>query len=242
SLGRLGGAPANKPSSNGVVQPGGSTPVTRRKTRRSGRGRTERSRRSGQEKRGRRATARNGRPIPAAVLQKTHKAVRPLFRAGIGLDEFFSKAKHLTPPERPPIVHQAIILLEGFYAHLPLKRAMYAVDPLQGLRRLRQRLPLMKSDRPFHAEMISIFASVCDLHTNYVLPGPYKDAQAWLPFKIESYFDRGRRRYIVRHIAPGFPKSSFHRGDDILHWDVIPIDRALEMAGVGSGAIRHTGR
>jgi hypothetical protein len=220
--------------------------VARGKTRRSGRDRPERSRRSRQAKRCRGATARNGRPhrlIPTAVLQKTHKAVRPLFRAGIGLDQFFSKAKALTARERARIVDQAMMLLEDFYAHLPLKRAMYAVDPLQGLRRLRQRLPLIKNDRLFHAEMINIFASVCDLHTNYVLPAPYKDAQAWLPFKIESYFDRGRRRYIVTHIAPGFAKSSFRRGVEILYWNGIPIARAVEMAGAQSGgnspAARH---
>ena len=163
--------------------------MARRKTRRSGRDRTERPRRSRRTKRGRGATARIARPrrlIPTAVLQKTHKAVRPLFRAGIGLDEFVSKAKALTARQRARIVDQAMMLLEGFYAHLPLKRAMYAVDPLQSLRRLRQRLPLIKRDRPFHAEMLNIFASVCDLHTNYVLPAPYNDAQAWLPFKLDS--------------------------------------------------------
>ncbi len=213
--------------------------MARRKTRRSGRDRGERPRRSRQAKRGRSATARNARPrrlIPTAVLQKTHKAVRPLFRAGIGVDQFVSQAKALTAQQRARIVDQAMMLLEGFYAHLPLKRAMYAVDPLQSLRRLRQRLPLMKSDRPFHAEMTSIFASVCDLHTNYVLPAPYNDAQAWLPFKIESYLDRGHRRYIVTKIAPGFAKSSFRKGVEILYWNGIPIARAVEMAGAQSGA------
>jgi hypothetical protein len=213
--------------------------VARRKTRRSGRDRGERPRRSRQAKRGRGTTARSARPrrlIPTAVLQKTHKAVRPLFRAGIGVDQFVSQAKALTAQQRARIVDQAMMLLEGFYAHLPLKRAMYAVDPLQSLRRLRQRLPLMKSDRPFHAEMTSIFASVCDLHTNYVLPAPYNDAQAWLPFKIESYLDRGHRRYIVTKIAPGFAKSSFRKGVEILYWNGIPIARAVEMAGAQSGA------
>jgi hypothetical protein len=83
--------------------------------------------------------------------------VRLLFKAGIRLDQFFSKAKALTARQRARIVDQAMMLLEGS----PLERAMYAVDPLQGLRRLRQRLPPMKSDRLFHAEMINIFASVC---------------------------------------------------------------------------------
>ena len=134
--------------------------MARRKTRRSGRNQAKRSRRSREAKRGRGATARNGRAnrlIPTAVLQKTHKAVRLLFKAGIRLDQFFSKAKALTARQRARIVDQAMMLLEGS----PLERAMYAVDPLQGLRRLRQRLPLMKSDRLFHAEMINIFASVC---------------------------------------------------------------------------------
>src|SRR5215831_13885206 len=98
SIDRLTGAAANKPSSNGVVQSGGNTPMARRKTRRS--------RRSRQTKRGRGATARNGRPrrlIPTAVLQKTHKAVRPLFRAGIGVDQFVSQAKALTARQRARI-------------------------------------------------------------------------------------------------------------------------------------------
>jgi Peptidase family S41 len=213
--------------------------MARRRKRRSGRDRTERSRQSRQAKRGRGATGRNRRPdrvIPTAVLQKIHKAVRPLFRAGIAVDQFVSKAKDLTARERAHIVDQAMMLLEGFYAHLPLKRAMYAVDPLQSLRRLRQRLPLIKSDGPFHAEMINIFASVCDLHTNYVLPAPYNDAQAWLPFKVESYSDHGCRKYIVTKIAPGFAKSSFRRGVEILYWNGIPIARAVEIAGAQSGA------
>src|SRR6478672_9876730 len=92
SVSRLRGAAAKEPSSNGGCSTG--REHARRQTRRSGRGRTERSWRSGQAKRGRRATARNGganRLIPTAVLQKTHKAVWLLFKAGIRLDQFFSK-------------------------------------------------------------------------------------------------------------------------------------------------------
>jgi C-terminal processing protease CtpA/Prc len=183
------------------------------------------------------------RLIPTPVVEKTHKAVQPFFRVGIGLDQFLSKAKELTPRERAVIVDQAIMLLESFYAHLPLKRAMYAVDPLQGLRRLRQRLPHIKGDRLFHTEMMNIFTSLYDQHTNYVLPAPYKDAQAWLPFKVESYFDRKRRKYIVSHVALGFAKSSFRKGVELLYWNGIPIARAVEMAGAQSGgnspAARH---
>ena len=59
--------------------------------------------------------------------------------------------------------------------------------PLQRLRLLRQRLLNFKSTASFHREMTSIFTSLRDLHTNYCLPAPFKDANAWLPFKIESY-------------------------------------------------------
>jgi hypothetical protein len=62
---------------------------------------------------------------------------------------------------------------QEFYVHLPLKRAMHACDPVQRLRLLRNRHSGM-SDRRFHDEMIDIVSSVRDLHTNYVLPRPYK--------------------------------------------------------------------
>ena len=40
------------------------------------------------------------------------------------------------------IVDTFVELIEGLYAHLPLKRAMYAIDPLQRLRLLRQRVAI----------------------------------------------------------------------------------------------------
>src|SRR6516165_9197565 len=174
------------------------------------------------------------RLIPTAVLQKTHKAVRPLFRAGIGLDQFFSKAKELTARERARIVDQAILLLEGFYAHLPLKRAMYAIDPLQRLRLLRHRLTQIKGDRQFHAEMTEILTSLHDLHTNYLLPAPFNYSYAWLPFKVEAYWDGNRRKYLVTRVADWFARGRFRKGVEILNWNGIPIERAVEMVGARS--------
>jgi hypothetical protein len=40
------------------------------------------------------------------------------------------------------IAEQAIVLLESFYVHLPLKRAIHAVDPLQRLRLFQRRIRL----------------------------------------------------------------------------------------------------
>jgi C-terminal processing protease CtpA/Prc len=186
-----------------------------------------------------------GRSISTAVLRKSHKAVRPLLKEAVGLDQFFAGIRDLRERERAVIVDQAIMLLEGFYAHLPLKRAMYAIDPLQRLRLLRHRLAQFKSDRRFHAEMTNIFTSLSDLHTNYVLPVPFRDANAWLPFKVEAYFDRNRRKYLVTCVAKWFTHPTFRKGVELLYWNGIPIARAVEIAGAQSAgsnpAARHAG-
>src|SRR5689334_15702605 len=45
----------------------------------------------------------------------------------------------LTHPQRLTMIDQAAVMLETLYAHLPLKRALHAIDPLQRLRLLRLR-------------------------------------------------------------------------------------------------------
>src|SRR5262245_34075722 len=45
----------------------------------------------------------------------------------------------LTMPQREKLIDQAILMLEELYAHLPLKRALHATDPIQRLRLLRLR-------------------------------------------------------------------------------------------------------
>jgi C-terminal processing protease CtpA/Prc len=151
------------------------------------------------------------------------------------------------------MIDQAIMMLEGFYAHLPLKRGMYAVDPLQRLRLLRQRLLNFKSTASFHREMTSIFTSLRDLHTNYCLPAPFKDANAWLPFKIESYcgIHSGgdpacapeHCRYLVTSVADWFRHRTFRKGIELLYWNGVPIARAVEIAAAqsagGNAGARH---
>ena len=152
------------------------------------------------------------------------------------LNTFLTQASVLTDPSRLLIVEQAIVLLEGFYAHLPLKRAMHAVDPLQRLRLLKQRLASVGSDARFHAEMTSIFTSVRDLHTNYLLPAPFNGVFAHLPFRVEECADNGKRSYIVAGVDAGFQHATFKSGVELLYWNGIPIDRAVEIA-----ADRHAG-
>jgi len=142
----------------------------------------------------------------------------------------------LTPDERALIVDQAIVLLESFYAHLPLKRAMHAIDPLQRLRLLRHRLAQFTSELSFHAEMTDIFTSLRDLHTNYLLPTPFRGMAAALPFRVEACFGGGVRKFLVAGVQIGFTHPTFIPGVEVRYWNGTPIERAVEIA-----AARHAG-
>src|SRR5882762_4653495 len=81
----------------------------------------------------------------------------------------------LSRRDRLRIINQAILLLEMNYVHLPLKRAMHAIDPIQQLKLLKFRLETngpsrIETGTRFHRRLLEIFASLRDLHTLYLLP------------------------------------------------------------------------
>jgi hypothetical protein len=81
-----------------------------------------------------------------ARLQNAEEAsTRPgsALRLDAFLKSFERKAK-LSRKDRLRIVEQALLLLNMNYVHLPLKRAMHAVDPIQRLKLMRFRLLEMK--------------------------------------------------------------------------------------------------
>ncbi|MBP1861545.1 S41 family peptidase [Rhizobium herbae] len=146
------------------------------------------------------------------------------------LREFLSTIDHLEVSERELIVDQAITLLEDFYVHLPMKRAMHAVDPLQRLRLLRRRLKDIESEITFHHEMTEIFTSLRDMHTNYILPSYFARMIAFLPFRVARCFENDEWCYIMAEGMPGFDHQTFRRGTRILYWNGVPIERAIEIA------------
>lgn len=159
-------------------------------------------------------------------------AVRGHFAEATNLSTFLAGAGQLTPQQRKLIVRQALILIEQNYAHLPLKRAMHSIDPVQRLKLLLQTLETapdagQPSEPEFHAELTDIFTSLRDLHTNYLLPAPFNAMSAFLPFIVEDYFEAGGRKYIVPHIVPGFSHPTFVAGVEITHWNGMPIERAV---------------
>jgi hypothetical protein len=137
----------------------------------------------------------------------------------------------LSSTERIQVAEVAQAMLEQVYVHLPLKRAMHAIDPIQRLKILRRRLDEL-SVRAFHGEMISIFHSLRDLHTNYVLPAAYQGWTAFLPFLIEAYYegsDETQRQYVVTRLLTGFSHPDFAVGVNLTHWNSVPIARAVEL-------------
>ncbi len=149
------------------------------------------------------------------------------------------------------LVDQAIMLFEENYVHLPQKVAMYVINPAQLLRGLRARLrrqtnETMAAEWIFHREMSSIFHSVRDLATCYLLPSPFAGQFAFLPFVIEAGIDEiGIERYLVTHVTPGYEAPHFGAGAEVTYWNGTPIARAAALNGatfVGSSSAANLAR
>jgi hypothetical protein len=164
------------------------------------------------------------------------------------LDTFLERAESrtaLSRDERLRIVEQALLVMEMNYVHLPMKRAIHAIDPIQQLKLLRFQLAewnaSLEPTIDFHRRLLSIFGSTRDLHTLYLLPEPFRDCTAYLPFLIEQYFDGGCERFIVTRTALRDEdalclsldgrEARFERGVEVLAWNGVPIVRAIEING-----------
>lgn len=161
------------------------------------------------------------------------------------LATFLNQPGFLSLSDRQLLIQEALRLLERVYVHLPMKRSMYAIDPLQRLRLLMFELEdraqdnnsVLAPEMAFHRQMISIFTSLRDLHTSYSLPFPYRGKAAFLPFLIEEYFDdECQPHYIVSKVAGDLGDETFKPNVEVLYWNGVPIQRAIEQ-----NAERHAG-
>lgn len=182
----------------------------------------------------------NSAPQPAAPAQHLN------MNSIIPLQAFRSVTSGLTPEEMELSVNQALVLLDDLYAHLLLKEAMHAIDPVQALKLLllRLRRGQMEDENSFHRQMLEIFNSLRDLHTNYLLPEPFASAVAFLPFMVEEYFDEhGMPHYPITRVMPAAQQPPFAAGVEITHWNGMPMPEAIALnaadhAGSNSAA-RH---
>lgn len=156
-------------------------------------------------------------------------------QAGELLSDALGKARGgvLTEKQRATVVEEFLELLEGLYTHLPLKRAMYGVDPIQRLRLLRRNVGLDKlDDLEFHRQMADIVTDLRDAHTRYVGPLSLEGRAAMLPFLVEMYGAPPAAGYIVSKVAqtPGLiDDPDFVAGVELRWWNAVPIDRAVDV-------------
>ena len=177
-------------------------------------------------------------PTPPAARRPDYlkkASARGEFRGATTLAAAKDTVEELTNDDRKLIVEQALILIEQNYAHLPHKRAMHAIDPVQRLRLLRQELDVdpspFENDLAFHGELTDIFTSLRDLHTTYQLPLPYANLTAFLPFMVEECYDKVKgefvRKYVVSRVFDLFKHPHFVKGVEIVQWNGVPIERAI---------------
>ena len=184
--------------------------------------------------------------LARADIETAARAVRP-----VRLSRFLKDVQErrgLTREERLRILDQIILLLEMNYVHLPLKRAMHAIDPIQRLKLLKYRLETkrkMEDEMQFHKRLLEIFASLRAIHTRYLLPTPFRRAVAFLPFLVEQYFETDRQgnkveKFLVSRVATRQFRServgrreaaAFKPGVELLYWNGVPIRRAIEING-----------
>jgi len=174
-----------------------------------------------------------GHPVSGAVPYQprmTKAQSRDLIAETLGkrvrLAEYRSTVAALSNDERELLIEQALLMLEQVFVHLPLKRALHGTDPIQRLRLLKLRHARL-DERAFQSEMIDIFVHLRDLHTNYILPEGYWSKFAFLPFRVEEFYEAGVRRYVVSWVSPVNTVSSLKTGVVVTHWNGSPIDLAV---------------
>jgi len=137
----------------------------------------------------------------------------------------------LTQAERNDIITMFTDLLDGLYVHLPLKRAMYGIDPVQQLRRLHERARQM-SDDAFHREIAGILTNLRDAHTAYIAPSPLAGTAARLPFLVEQFGPDAAPHFIVSKVIKELVTDSrFVEGVELIEWNGVPITDAVRRRG-----------
>jgi len=134
-----------------------------------------------------------------------------------------------------------MVVIGENYVHLPLKRAMHAVDPLQRLRLLKYRLNEategeLSPEIEFHNELSHIFNSLRDLHTGYRLPYPFEGKVAWLPLLIEEITENGMQKHIVSRLIADAGPATFQPGVTVTHWNGTPVKQVIH-----NNAEQHAG-
>jgi hypothetical protein len=137
----------------------------------------------------------------------------------------FLSPSSLTKAERLKLVDGVERVMEGVFAHLPLKRARYGADPVQRLRILRTQVDQLSSYE-FHLELADTVTRLRDAHTRYAGPTSLSTKVAALPFLVEVFGPPEAPTYVVTRVGAGLDPA-FKPGVVLEFWNGAPIDKAV---------------
>ncbi|HTT24685.1 MAG TPA: S41 family peptidase [Candidatus Sulfotelmatobacter sp.] len=146
------------------------------------------------------------------------------------LHQLQSGVGKLTWGERLDILDAWVQVLDGAYAHLPLKRALYGFDPIRAIEHLRAQVPAL-TDMQFHRELTSLINRLRDAHTQYSGPHTLAGAVATLPFLVETYGAPDKCKYVVSKIGDRrlIDDGHIEPGVTLNWWNGVPFDRAVDL-------------
>lgn len=131
--------------------------------------------------------------------------------------------------QRLQVLDTLVGVVGGAYAHLPAKRAAYAVDPVQALTLLRRRATDL-TDADFHLMVSGIVTGLRDAHTRYVGPKTLRGHVAALPFLVEQYGPYADARFLVTKTAPDVVDDpDFVPGVCLERVNAVPFARAVDI-------------
>jgi hypothetical protein len=131
--------------------------------------------------------------------------------------------------ERLSVLDAWVQVLDGAYAHLPLKRALYGYDPIRAIEHLRQQVPAL-NDLQFHRELATLINRLRDAHTQYKGPKSLEGVVASLPFLVEAYGPADQPAYVVSKVnAEAVGDKYFVPGVSLEWWNGVPFDRAVDL-------------
>jgi hypothetical protein len=132
--------------------------------------------------------------------------------------------------QRNQVLETLIAVVGGVYAHLPAKRAAYAVDPVQALTLLRRRSEAL-SDNDFHRTVTGIVTNLRDAHTRYVGPAALRGRVTALPFLAEQYGPYDAPVFLATKVAEELTAHDpeLVPGVRLESWNAVPYARAVDV-------------
>jgi hypothetical protein len=155
----------------------------------------------------------------------------------------YDQRPQLATDELVRIATEALELTSDLYVHLSLKRRLHAADPERRLKVLLSQLGArsattrhIPTEEEFHVEMLEIFAALRDLHTRYILPRPWRNTIAFLPFAVEECYgypgrDSDESVFVVTKTAKQVNHPTFEPGVRVTHWNGTPVDLIVDRNG-----------